>query len=133
MENEIEKEIVLLNTWKQQICQHIKEIFDFIKKLNSISYEYIKSKKEIQQSVYNVFNIISDLYYIENFHSDTIRFFLDPNEKHNCGSAFLDLFIQMLNKNIDITNYSTIKIKLWSQLYTGNTMVELYLYDVKFK
>lgn len=106
MENEIEKEIVLLNTWKQQICQHIKEISDFIKKLNSISYEYIKSKKEIQQSVYNVFNIISDLYYRENFHSDIIRFFLDPNEMHNCGSAFLDLFIQMLNKNIDARDYN---------------------------
>ena len=101
MEKRIQKEIVLLNSWRQQMEQHISEASSFIEKLQPISSEYIKSKKEIQQNVFNIFNIVSNLYYRENFHSDIIKYFLDPNEKHNCGSAFLNVFIQMLNEKIN--------------------------------
>jgi hypothetical protein len=51
---------------------------------------------------------VSDLYYRENFHSDIISFFLDTKEKHGEGNAFLESFIQMLNKKgkkIDSSNY----------------------------
>ena len=101
MEKRIQKEIVLLNSWRQQMEQHISEASSFIEKLQPISSEYIKSKKEIQQNLFNIFNIVSNLYYRENFHSDIIKYFLDPNEKHNCGSAFLNVFIQMLNEKIN--------------------------------
>ena len=39
----------------------------------------------------------SDIYYRENYHSDVIKAFLDPTEKHNEKSLFLQLFIEMLN------------------------------------
>ena len=109
MEKRIQKEIVLLNSWRQQMEQHISEASSFIEKLQPISSEYIKSKKEIQQNVFNIFNIVSNLYYRENFHSDLISFFLEPNANHGCSHLMLDIFIAMLNKagcDIDNMNYS---------------------------
>lgn len=100
MEKEIEKEIELLKSWQQQINQHIETVSDCLNKFKPISREHIESKEELQKDVFNIFNIISDLYYRENFHSDIIRFFLDPNEKHNGGCVFLNAFIQMLNKQM---------------------------------
>jgi len=42
--------------------------------------------------------------YKENYHSKFIAFLLNPEKntkkKHGCGSAFLDLFINILNKKI---------------------------------
>ena len=94
----MEKEIALLNEWRHQIDKHIETLSIYLKKNSSISNEYCKSKEEIQKDVFNVFYLISDLYYRENFHSDILRFFLDPQEKHGGGMVFLDTFIQMLNK-----------------------------------
>lgn len=85
-----------------------KEIELYLEQFKSISNEYLRSKEDIHKDVFNVFYLVSDLYYRENFHSDIICFFLDPNEKHLCGDVFLRAFIQMLNKtgkNIDPVKY----------------------------
>lgn len=104
----MEKEIELLKDWCQKINEHIETVSDYLTKCGPISNEYRKSKEDIQKDMFNVFYLVSDLYYRENFHSDIISFFLDTQEKHSAGSAFLDVFIQMLNKKgkgIDPYNY----------------------------
>lgn len=85
-----------------------KELEVYLEQCKSISNEYRRSKEDLHKDVFNVFCLVSDLYYRENFHSDIICFFLDPKEKHQCGDVFLRTFIQMLNKtgkNIDPVKY----------------------------
>ena len=104
----MEKELEFLNAWQQQINKHIGVVSDFLNDCSSISKDYIKSKEDDQKEMFNVFHIISDLYYRENFHSDIISFFLNPTEKHGGGSVYLNTFIEMLNKtgkNIDSNDY----------------------------
>lgn len=104
----MEKEIEFLKVWQKQINQHIDFVSRYLNDCSSISKDYIKSKEDDQKEMFNVFHIISDLYYRENFHSDIISFFLNPKEKHGGGSSYLNAFIEMLNKkgkNIDSNNY----------------------------
>lgn len=105
----MEQEIELLKDWCKKINEHIETVSNYMTKCSPISKEYRKSKEDIPKDVFNVFSLVSDLYYRENFHSDIISFFLDTQEKHGAGNAFLDAFIQMLNKkgkSIDSNYYS---------------------------
>lgn len=104
----MEKKTEFLKAWQKQINQHIDNVFVLLDKCTIISKDYIKSKEDDQKEMFNVFHIISDLYYRENFHSDIISFFLNPKERHGGGSSYLNAFIEMLNKmgkNIDSNNY----------------------------
>lgn len=94
----MEQETELLKDWCPKINEHIETVSNYMTKCSPISNEYCKSKEDIENDVFNAFYLVSDLYYRENFHSDIISFFLDTQEKHGVGSAFLDVFIQMLNK-----------------------------------
>ena len=59
---------------------------------------------------FNVFELMSDSYQMENFHSDVLSAILDPNSKHNEGALFLRLFLRFLEKvaviqgKIDVAN-----------------------------
>lgn len=57
---------------------------------------------------FNIFALVSDLYYRENFHSDVLRAMLDPKSKHGDGDAFLRLFLQFLKRHgarIDVDEF----------------------------
>ena len=85
-----------------------KELEAYLRQCRPIANEYRRSKEEMHRDAFNVFYLVSELYYRENFHSDIMSFLLNPNEKHQCGDAFLRAFIQMLNKtgkNIDPDMY----------------------------
>lgn len=106
----MENEKRLLQIWRQNICHHTEAIAKFLSSESccNICGEYYRLKKQENKDTFNVFNLVSDLYYRENFHSDIIRFFLDTTEKHECGDTFLSLFISMLNalgKNINPFHY----------------------------
>ena len=82
--------------WYNIISSHIVSIVGYLNSNSQISTRYIQSKQDIQPESFNVFQIISDTYYKENFHSDILRYFLDPKEKHNEGEKFLNIFFEML-------------------------------------
>ena len=68
-------------------------------KNSQLAKEYFSSRQEnVDDGKYNIFKLISDLYYRENLHSDIIRYFLDPNENHHCGDIFLKSFFHLLGK-----------------------------------
>lgn len=99
---------ILIKDWHSIIDSHIREITECLESSYSIGKEYFESKQDNGIDSFNVFRIISDLYYRENFHSDIIRFFLAPDESHYEGNKFLRIFIQMLNKtgrNINFNDY----------------------------
>ncbi len=47
---------------------------------------------------FNAFELVSDVYRRENFHSDILRAILDPRSKHGEGMLFLRLFVDFLIK-----------------------------------
>ena len=61
--------------------------------LKGICIKYKDLEKSQTDTGFNIFNLISDTYYKENFHSDIIAAFLDTKGKHNAGNEYLKLFI----------------------------------------
>lgn len=78
--------------------KNMNKLIEFLISSRNICDEYTESSTNNQEEKHNVFQIISDKYYWENFHSDIIRYFLDQKEKHREGNLFLKEFISMLNK-----------------------------------
>lgn len=80
------------------------------KEIQKIIADYQQISKEDLNLGLNIFTLTSDFFYRENYHSDIIKAFLDPSGAHNGGNLFLNLFIEMINKDssgnkIDIQNY----------------------------
>lgn len=92
------EELDLINGWQNTVSKHFAAISQLLYSCRPICIEYEKSKESVQDKSFNVFTIVSDLYYRENFHSDIMRFFLAPTENHGEGRLFLTTFISMLNK-----------------------------------
>ena len=98
----------LIQKWESLVESHLQSLFFFVESEMQICEKHIKSETKDYGNSFNFFSIISDLYYRENFHSDLMRFLLDPKENHECGIEFLRLFIDMLNskgRTIDVNNY----------------------------
>ncbi|GJM33176.1 MAG: hypothetical protein DHS20C18_21770 [Saprospiraceae bacterium] len=87
-----------IENWKKYLKIHSLEIQDFLYKSLSTSNSYSKTFEAKTDIGFNVFTLASDLYYRENFHSDIIKSFLDPNGAHNENSKYLHTFIDLLNK-----------------------------------
>lgn len=88
--------IGLLQRWQDIIAAHEESLECFLEQSSPICREYEKSKQQDQDDSFNVFYLISDLYYRENFHSDIIAFLLDTTEKHGYGDKYLSVFISLL-------------------------------------
>lgn len=89
----------LINSWgsyikERQICYEKMLGSDELKSLFN-EHETTISRINTSNS-FTVFEVISDLYYRENFHSDLIAFFLDPNENHGMGSLGIELLIDLI-------------------------------------
>lgn len=100
---------------KSLIIKYIETINNFLgsNKIKEITWDYRELKSSNIKESFNVFKLISDLYYRENFHSDVIKAFLDPSEKHKAGNLYLFAFIDFLNK------YFGYKIFISKQNYTN--------------
>lgn len=61
-------------------------------------FKYNEHIVEYKNAGFNVFNLISDMYYRENLHSDIIVAFLDPKENHKEGDRFLKVFLNLLKQ-----------------------------------
>ncbi len=66
--------------------------------VKKVTKEHFEHKNRKFDYGFNIFDIVSNLYYRENFHSDIIAAFLNPKEKHNEGNLFLNIFIEFLNQ-----------------------------------
>ena len=83
----------MISTWKKITDAHIANISQLLANLRIVAHDYDKTKRHISDIGFNIFRLTSDIYYRENYHSDVIKAFLDPTEKHNEKSLFLQLFI----------------------------------------
>lgn len=64
--------------------------------LKSLLAEHSSTIEQVNKSkAFTVFEIISSLYYRENFHSDLIAFFLDPVQNHGMGLLGIELLVNL--------------------------------------
>lgn len=90
-------------TNRNNSCENEDNLFDSIRnlltnsKIKEMDYDYQEANNEKLEDNMNVFKMVSEHYYYENFHSDILRFFLCPDEKHKEGTVFLFAFIDYLN------------------------------------
>lgn len=96
----------IFEDWEKVIRNHILMIETFLSENNRLHKDYLERNKNRAEIGFNVFTLSSDLYYRENFHSDIIKSFLNPFEKHNEGNKYLHTFIALLNK---VNNQNVIK------------------------
>lgn len=89
-----------LGKHKNTIEKYIEAINAFLgnNKVKHVAWNYSERKSSREEESFNVFKLASDLYYRENFHSDIIKAFLDPNEKHKGGNLYLFSFIDFINE-----------------------------------
>jgi len=88
----------IIKDWEIEMKNHILSIDTFLGQTIKLHKNYTERNKHRTEIGFNVFTISSDFYYRENFHSDIIKSFLNPQEKHNEGTKYLHLFIDLLNK-----------------------------------
>lgn len=84
---------------EQLIKTHINQLRSFVenKQIANLCSEFSESKNDKFTLGFNVFTLTSDIYYRENYHSDLICAFLNPQENHHQGNLFLNVLIDMLN------------------------------------
>ena len=67
--------------------------------LKSLLAEHSSTIEQVNKNkAFTVFEIISSLYYRENFHSDLIAFFLDPVQNHGMGLLGIELLVNLVIK-----------------------------------
>ena len=104
----IEKETTLLSSLSIFLNSHQKAVVEMIYACRHLAKEYFDRSLHSVHNRFNLFHVISNLYYRENFHSDIIAFILDPNANHGYKHLMLNSFIALLNRigfNIDVANY----------------------------
>jgi len=78
----------------------------FFDLVNEPCQKYLNIKPD--ELGFNVFNLVSNTYYRENFHSDILSALLNPQLNRDENIILLERFIDMLNstgKNIDMKHY----------------------------
>lgn len=89
----------LIQNWDCQLKKIQLEYSEFINTNNEISKSYTERKNKTLNIGFNIFTLITDYYYRENFHSDIIKIILELE-----NFKTLPLFIEMLNQNFKENN-----------------------------
>ncbi|WP_343679435.1 hypothetical protein [Chryseobacterium arthrosphaerae] len=104
----------LLNDWRDILQNSTSNYRNLIEKLADVSRNYNNRKKVSLDVGYNIFTIISDYYYRENFHSDIIKSFIE-NERDTTFPIFLKMINLIRNQNeikkSDFSNFSIFREK----------------------
>jgi hypothetical protein len=82
----------LLTSWKKQLQNSCNKYTELIEELTETSTDYSERKKRHLDIGFNIFTLISDYYYRENFHSDIIKSLLDTEREKT-----LPIFLKMIN------------------------------------
>ncbi|MDY0142026.1 MAG: PD-(D/E)XK nuclease family protein [Bacteroidales bacterium] len=94
--------------------------------ISSFTQEYRRHNNANTELGFNIFKIVSDTYYKENFHSDVLLELLNPKSKHKQGQKILDLFVERLTKlrvSISKENYQD------SEVVREKGRIDLLIYD----
>jgi hypothetical protein len=101
----IEEISALLDSTRDLLDRSFDEVRAFVQAPNNIklAHEYAENLKKREVDLgFNLFAIVSDLYYRENFHSDILRVCLNPSTKHGQRDIYLRLFFDYLTEVIGL-------------------------------
>jgi len=94
---------------------HDLEEFTCNANLSALAREYEANVKKRDVDIgFNLFAIISELYYRENFHSDILKALIDPKGKHQEQETFLNLFLEFIRSQgakINLLDYSNVQVE----------------------
>ena len=101
----------LIIEWNTSIEKHFSTVIETLSSntIHQIIEEYDARRAKKTDIGFNVFKLITDYYYRENFHRDIIFEFLNPKETHNQGDIYLKLFLDMLNINHSIFRHAVVE------------------------
>jgi len=138
----VETDIIKISEVIYQVDQliniHICSIDKFMSnsdvKRNCTYYQENKSKKVAEG--FNIFKIISDIYYRENFHSDILTSLLQKEQKHNGEDKYLKEFVKLLERvpksnefksEINITHFSNSVVE--KEISNGESRIDILIRD----
>jgi hypothetical protein len=86
--------------------------------IRSLAERYEENLKKRDVDIgFNLFELISDHYYRETFHSDILNALLDPKGKHQAKNKYLDLFLKYIKSlvaksdaKINLSDYSEAEV-----------------------
>ena len=86
-----------------------------LQRIKTVAQIYEENLKKRNADIgFNLFELISDQYYRETFHSDILNALLDPKGKHLEGGKYLNVFLKFLcseyRANIDLAHYSDARV-----------------------
>lgn len=102
-EQEVESSSIILSpldSLQTLLNNHSNKLNEFVadEKNLKLAYSYVAFQDREIDIGLNVFQLVSDIYYKENFHSDILKAILDPEGLHKEGPIFLYSFISYLNQ-----------------------------------
>jgi hypothetical protein len=103
------RETALLQRIKELSDNVIRAVDEHIRRtdLSALAAEYNENLKKQEEDIgFNLFELISDHYYRETFHSDILHALLDPKGKHEEGQTFLNLFLEFISSGFAKINLS---------------------------
>jgi PD-(D/E)XK nuclease superfamily len=101
----IEEISALLDCTRRLLDRSFDQVREFVQTPANIklAHEYAENLKKRDVDLgFNLFAIVSDLYFRENFHSDILAVCLNPSSKHGQRDAYLQLFLKYLNEEIGV-------------------------------
>jgi len=112
----------------------ISELQDVLPKLCS-EIKLILGKSEERRRVtkgnFNLFSILRKDHDEAGLHSRFLQFLLNPKESHDCGSLFLNLFLQMLNDKFPESHFDNLQDKCISacteKIIDKNRRIDIFL------
>ncbi len=112
----LEKEFILLHLIGNLCHDAVERVIAFVGDANLCAltreYEACLRKRNVDIG-FNLFAIVSDLYYRENFHSDILRVLIDPKGKHQEQENYLRLFLEFVRSQgiaINVPDYANAKV-----------------------
>src|ERR1039458_9501760 len=117
MELPLAVEVALLQRIRALNDDAIHKVEEFVcdAKLSPLAGEHTANVRKRNVDIgFNLFELISDHYYRETFHSDILHAFLNPRGKHKAGHEYLQLFLKFIRKwkpAIDLADYEDSEVE----------------------
>lgn len=120
----INKIDTLVELWKKPVM--ILESLFSVLNVFYMSNENIRNEYGLKERIgFNIFTSISELYYMENFHSDIIKYIIDPSTEIIGNRGNVSGFLRLINSKTKSLDFGNIHV----ERETGK--IDILIYDDK--
>ncbi|MEA3451688.1 MAG: hypothetical protein U9Q83_07260, partial [Bacteroidota bacterium] len=105
----MKEELNLVNKWNNIINMQLESIQEFLKKFSVIHQDYLLIQSDKENIGFNIFNILTNKPYLEDYHSDIINSILNADTKN--VSSFINCLNLFDNFQIDLNDFKNTVIE----------------------